>query len=45
MPKINDLISNWKDDENNKNPPFAFEFYPPRSKEAVEKLYERLEVI
>ena len=38
MPKINELLKEWKSE----NPPYAFEFYPPRSKEAVEKLYERL---
>ena len=38
MPKINEMLKEWKSE----NPPYAFEFYPPRSKEAVEKLYERL---
>jgi methylenetetrahydrofolate reductase (NADPH) len=39
MPKITDLL----DAHAGPGPPFAFEFYPPRTQDGVEKLYERLE--
>lgn len=46
--KINEMLKEWWSAQvtcENMTPPFAFEFYPPRTKDAVNKLYERLEVM
>ena len=40
MPKINDLLSARQPGS---DPPYAFEFYPPRTEAGVTKLYDRLE--
>lgn len=46
MPRIvPDLLDRYNSSKNGdkKHPPYAFEFYPPRTDEAVQKLYQRLE--
>lgn len=44
MPKINDLlVEHYKNSAPGVTPPYAFEFYPPRTPAGVAKLYDRLE--
>jgi len=42
MPKISTLLAEHRR-SNASSPPYAFEFYPPRTPAGVKKLYERLE--